>query len=162
VSGRDRYLGATAAGVLAAWAFASTASAHGQLLLAAIRAQDRALDSSPALKVLEQKGNTLLTSAGIQRYARDAGIAAGEFNRAADAVADANAMPGQADGQRVWVESARKESGGFSEIQAGTRLVTQGRVKAGNHKLALGHAKIEAGDKLGLRAGRLLGLHPGD
>lgn len=101
--GYRRYLGATAAGVLVACAFASTASAHSQSLLAAIRAQDRALDSSHALKVLKRKGNTLLTDLAIRKYARDAEIAAAELNRAADVVSGAAAMPGQAEGQRVWV-----------------------------------------------------------
>jgi hypothetical protein len=151
-------------GVLCAAAgVAVPAAAHAAEMnvVAAVKAQDKVVKSSPAYQAVKQ----LVAAKAAQPKALTPKIARLDrtLEHAATVVGSASTSTSrQKQGQREWVTGVRDLTKGFEQLQIELKDLQAGRTSAARAAKAKGERLIKAGEAIGEKGDGLLGLPDSD
>jgi hypothetical protein len=142
-----------------AGAAAGTAEAGAMSVKTAIKAQDKVVKSSPAFQSLKQiKVNT---AAQVTVLIRKDRALEKKLNHAAAVVSAASATGSrQKQGQKDWVNGVRDIAQGLGTLNVALEDAIHGRATAAKTAELKAENKVEAGDALGTRGDKLLGISP--
>jgi hypothetical protein len=137
------------------------AQATSTNVVTAIKAQDRVIKRSPAYKDLQRVD--VKTKAQARTLLRSFSALRREADQAATVVAAASTSNArQKQGQRDWVHGAREFANGLGEFDAGFRDLAAGKTADAKRELLKAERTLKAGNALGSRGDKLLGLPTSD
>jgi len=144
---------------LLALAVTGIAQASAVSVKAAVKAQDKALKSSSALNSLKHIKAT--TPAQIKVVVGKDKALETKLNHAATVVSQASATGAtQKQGQKDWVDSVRDISKGFGQLNIALEDAIHDKAAAAKKAEAKAENTVAAGDALGAKANKLLGISP--
>ena len=150
--------GLSAAAILAGQAATADAASS---VTAAIKSQDTAVRHNPAVRALAHfQANT---SAQAQKLIPEFQAATKAFDHAATVVSHASASSAQQTaGQKDWVGGVRELARGFTQLSTALRDVVSGDRTAAQREAVTALKTVKAGERLGVKGDRLLGLPSSD
>lgn len=153
----------TIIGVIASAALiaATTGTAFaGQTVVQAIKAQDRIISASPTYKSLKsfKIDSTTAAKNAIPKYLALQKL----FDKAASSVASASATPSQKTGQKDWVNGVRMGASGIGYLVTELNAVVRGDKTAAKTAATKAVKLLDAGNALGDKGDKLLGLPNND
>jgi hypothetical protein len=156
---RNRVLAVCAASLLVG-AGAGAAQASGTTAKAAVKVQDRTIQSSAAYKSL--KHIKINTPAQARKLIAEFKVLQRRIDHAATVVAAASSSDAkQKQGQRDWVRGVRDLGRGIGQLDRGLQLVIHNKEAAGKRELAKADKTVAAATRIGTRGDKLLGLPHG-
>ena len=130
-------------------------------VVTAIHGQDKAVNESAALKKL--KGLDASKPGDAKKLIKPIDTLAKKFDHAANVVADSTADSStQRLARRDWTTGVREFATGFFTLDRALRDVSDGNPSQAVSLVAKADKSIRAGEKLGDKADRLLGITTGD
>jgi hypothetical protein len=140
---------------------AGTAGARSMSVTAAIKAQDRAVKHSTALKKLSRLNAS--TPAQAKKVIPDLQALEKKLDQAATAVSKATAStPRQKAGQKDWVGGVRGLAHGFAQLVIALKDVEHGNKTAARAEAVTAQKTLDKANSLGEKGDRLLGLPTSD
>jgi len=138
-----------------------TAQASSTSVTAAIKAQDKIFKTSPAYKSL--KDFKLSTTAEAKKLVKEFKALRVAADHAATVVSEASASGAkQKQGQNDWVDGLREAATGMGMLNTALQDALDGKAAAAKTLLAKGQKGLDAGNALGDKGDRLLGLPTSD
>jgi len=140
-------------------AVAGVAQASAMSVKTAIKTQDKVLKSSSALNSLKHLKVT--TAAQVKVAIRKDKTLESKLNHAATVVAAATAIgTKQRQGRKDWVDGVRDISKGFGVLNSALEDAIHGKAAAAKTAELKAENKVTAGDALGAKGDKLLGISP--
>jgi len=157
---KTRAVSVITAGLLAG-GMAGAAQAATPSVTTAIKAQDKAVKHSAAFRSLKHIKITTpaQAKAAIPKYR----ALALKLEHAANVVAGASAKGAtQKQGQKDWVEGVREVAHGIGLLDTALTDAVHGKGSAAKAELVKAEKALNAGDAIGTKGDKLLGLSPSD